>query len=61
MWAFDIGKDGSLSNKRLLKKFEDGGFDGMRCDVDGNLYDFARHYGKGNVAVLSPKRGKCCT
>jgi sugar lactone lactonase YvrE len=53
VWAFDIGRDGSLSNKRLLKKFEDHGFDGMRCDVDGNLY--ITRYGKGTVAVLSPK------
>jgi sugar lactone lactonase YvrE len=53
VWAFDIGADGSLSGKRLLKKFPDHGFDGMRADVDGNLY-IAR-YGKGTVAVLSPK------
>src|SRR5262249_5778796 len=53
VWAFDRGPDGSLSNKRLLKKFEDHGFDGMRCDVDGNLY--VTRYGKGTVAVLSPK------
>src|SRR5262245_39203308 len=52
IWAFDIGKDGSLSGKRLLKKFDDHGFDGMRCDVDGNLY--ITRYGKGTVAVLSP-------
>jgi sugar lactone lactonase YvrE len=36
----------------LLKKFPDHGFDGMRCDVDGNLY--VTRYGKGTVAVLSP-------
>ena len=52
VWAFRIGAGGRLSNKRLLKKFDDFGFDGMRCDVDGNLY-IAR-YGKGTVAVLSP-------
>jgi sugar lactone lactonase YvrE len=52
VWAFPIKADGTLGDKRLLKKFDDGGFDGMRCDVDGNLY-IAR-YGKGNVAVLSP-------
>jgi sugar lactone lactonase YvrE len=52
VWAFDINKDGSLSKKRLLKKFDDHGFDGMRCDVDGNLY-ITRH-GKGTVVVLSP-------
>ena len=53
VWAFRIGADGSLSDKRLLKKFEDHGFDGMRCDVDGNLY--ITRYGKGTVAVLSPE------
>jgi sugar lactone lactonase YvrE len=53
VWTFDIAADGSLSNKRLLKKFDDHGFDGMRCDVDGNLY-ISRH-GKGTVVKLSPK------
>ena len=52
VWAFDIAKGGTLRNKRLLKKFDDFGFDGMRCDGDGNLY-ITRH-GKGTVAVLSP-------
>ena len=52
IWAFDIGRDGALSGKRLLKKFGDYGFDGMRCDVDGNLY--VTRYGKGTVVALSP-------
>jgi sugar lactone lactonase YvrE len=52
VWAFAIGQDGSLSQKRLVKKFDDHGFDGMRCDVDGNLY--ITRYGKGTVVVLSP-------
>ena len=53
IWQFDIAADGALKNKRLLKKFDDYGFDGMRCDVDGNLY-IARH-GKGTIVKLSPK------
>ena len=53
VWSFDIAADGRLSNKSLLKQFPDHGFDGMRCDVDGNLY--ITRYGKGTVAVLSPK------
>ncbi|MBI3822556.1 MAG: SMP-30/gluconolactonase/LRE family protein [Planctomycetes bacterium] len=53
VWAFPIKDDGSLGEKRLLKKFADHGFDGMRCDVAGNLY--ITRYGKGTVAVLSPK------
>jgi sugar lactone lactonase YvrE len=52
VWAFTVAPDGSLTDKRLLKKFDDFGFDGMRVDVDGNLY-ITRH-GKGTVAVLSP-------
>ena len=52
VWAFTIESDGSLTHKRLLKKFDTHGFDGMRCDVDGNLY-IARH-GKGTVVKLSP-------
>lgn len=53
VWAFTIEADGKLANKKLLKQFPDHGFDGMRCDVDGNLY--ITRYGKGTVAVLSPK------
>lgn len=52
-WAFDIDKEGGLANKRLVKKFDDHGFDGMRCDVDGNLY--ITRYGKGTVVKMSPK------
>ena len=51
VWAFTITPDHHLSGKRLLKKFDDFGFDGMRCDVDGNLY-ISRH-GKGTVIKLS--------
>jgi sugar lactone lactonase YvrE len=53
VWAFAIAPDGSLGRRRLLKKFKDFGFDGMRCDAAGNLY--VSRYGKGTVAVLSPR------
>lgn len=53
IWAFDIRPDGALSGKRLFKKFDDFGFDGQRCDVDGNLY--ATRHGKGTVVKLSPR------
>lgn len=52
IWVFDIAENGDLANKRLLHKFPDFGFDGMRCDVDGNLY-VTRH-GKGTVVIVSP-------
>lgn len=53
VWAFTITSGGTLTDKRLLCKFPDHGFDGMRCDVDGNLY--VTRYGKGTVVKLSPK------
>ena len=53
LWAFDLTPDKSLTNKRLLRKFPDHGFDGHRCDVDGNLY--ITRYGEGVVAVVSPQ------
>jgi sugar lactone lactonase YvrE len=53
VWAFPIKADGTLGEKKLLKKFDDHGFDGMRCDVDGNLY--ITRYGKGTVVKLSPE------
>lgn len=53
IWAFDIAADGSLKNKRLLKTFPDHGFDGMRCDIDGNIY--ATRHGKGTVVKISPQ------
>ena len=43
---------GDVSNKRLLIQFPDFNMDGMRCDIEGNLY-ITRH-GKGTVAKLSP-------
>jgi gluconolactonase len=51
IWAFTITSDG-VTDKRLLKKFDDFGFDGMRCDVDGNLY--VTRNGKGTVIKMSP-------
>ncbi len=53
VWAFDVDDKGNISNKKLLAEFEDFGFDGMKCDKDGNLY--ITRYGKGTVVVVSPK------
>ncbi len=53
VWAYDLSPSGAINNKRLLIEFQDFGMDGMRCDVDGNLY-ITRH-GKGTVAKVSPK------
>jgi gluconolactonase len=53
VWAYDLSDNGTIKNKRLLIEFPDFGMDGMRCDVDGNLY--ITRYGKGVVAKVSPK------
>lgn len=52
IWTYDLSPDKTISNKRLLIAFEDYGMDGMRCDVDGNLY-VTRH-GKGVIAKVAP-------
>ena len=68
VWAYDLSPDGEVSDKRLLIQFPDFNMDGMRCDIEGNLY-ITRH-GKGTVAKLSPAgevllevqlTGKLCT
>jgi sugar lactone lactonase YvrE len=51
--SFPINKDGTLGPQRELIKFAQHGTDGMRCDVDGNLY-VTRH-GHGTVVKLSPQ------
>ena len=52
VWAYDLSPEGKISNKRLLIQFPDFNMDGMRCDIEGNIY-VTRH-GKGTVAKLSP-------
>jgi sugar lactone lactonase YvrE len=51
VWVYDLQADGGITNKRLLIEFPDHGLDGMRSDVQGNLY--VTRYGAGVVAVLS--------
>jgi gluconolactonase len=53
VWAFDVDDKGMISNKRLFAEFPDFGFDGMKCDRNGNLY--ITRYGKGTIVVLSPE------
>jgi len=53
IWAYDLSPQGEISNKRLLIKFPDFGMDGLRVDVDGNIYQ--ARYGKGVVAKVSPQ------
>jgi gluconolactonase len=52
VWAYNLSSNGEVCSKRLLIEFLDFGLDGMRCDVNGNLY--ITRYGKGTIAVVSP-------
>jgi sugar lactone lactonase YvrE len=52
IWAYDLSPERTVAGKRLLIEFPDYGMDGMRCDIDGNLY--VTRYGKGTIAILTP-------
>ncbi|MEX1063311.1 MAG: SMP-30/gluconolactonase/LRE family protein [Balneolaceae bacterium] len=53
IWTYDLSPEGEISNRRLHIEFDEHGADGMRCDVDGNLY--VARYGRGSVAIVSPE------
>lgn len=53
VWAFPIERGGRLGARRLVIEFDDHGLDGMRSDVDGNLY--ITRWGKGTVVKVSPE------
>lgn len=53
IFVYDLSEEGTISNKRVLIGFPDGGMDGMRCDVSGNLY--VTRFGKGMVVKISPE------
>jgi sugar lactone lactonase YvrE len=53
VWAYDLSEKGAVKNKRLLIEFPDFVMDGMRCDVNGNLY--ITRFGKGTVVKVSPE------
>lgn len=52
IWAFDVNEKGDLSGQRIFATVDDFGFDGMKTDVQGNLY--VTRYGKGTVAIYRP-------
>ncbi len=61
MYVFDVGSDNKLSNQKLFSDFMiDGvkcGPDGVRCDVDGNLWvssNAGRAVGYSGVTVWTP-------
>lgn len=52
VWEYSIKNDGTIHQKKELITFPDYGMDGMRCDIQGNLY--ITRYDKGTVVVVSP-------
>ena len=68
IWKFTVDGKGNISDKTLFAEFSDFGFDGMKCDREGNLY--AARYGKGVIVILDPSgkiirevqlKGKSCS
>ena len=62
MFVFDVGADNKVSNGKLFSNFMvDGvkcGPDGVRCDVDGNLWcssNAGRNVGYSGVTVWTPQ------
>jgi gluconolactonase len=62
MFVFDVGTDNKVSNGKLFSSFMvDGvkcGPDGVRCDVDGNLWcssNAGRNVGYSGVTVWTPQ------
>lgn len=57
--AFDLNKDGSLSNRRVLYNFYPGrSGDGMSIDIEGNLYVAAGlHKRRGSSETLDTRPG----
>lgn len=53
IWRYEITPTKTLINKTLFKEFTDFGMDGMRCDVNGNLY--VARFEKGVIAIFSPE------
>lgn len=52
IWKYDLDKNGNISNKQLFYQFKEFYLDGMRCDINGNLY--ITRYGGSRITVLSP-------
>lgn len=53
IWQFDLDEFGNTTNKRIFYEYPGIKFEGMRCDVRGNLYVACRD--RGTVLMLSPK------
>ncbi len=52
IWSYDVGADGSLSNKTLLiDAAGPGAIDGIKCDADGNIW---AGWGGNGAAHASP-------
>ena len=54
VYAFDVKEDGMLTNKRVFAELDStegkGAADGMKVDVDGNLFST----GPGGISVIDP-------
>jgi gluconolactonase len=52
IWKYDLDAHGNIGNKKLFYQFHKFLLDGMRCDVNGNL--FVTRYEGSSITLLSP-------
>jgi sugar lactone lactonase YvrE len=51
VWSYDLSPVGELKNPHLLIRFSDASIDGLRTDIDGNI--FVARIEKGTIAQLN--------
>jgi len=56
IWAYDVEDQKRIKNKRLFANMAPGSSDGIRCDVEGNVWSAAGWAGEGynGVHVFAP-------
>jgi gluconolactonase len=54
IWSYDVSRaTGDLTNAKLFFRFADASIDGLRADIDGNI--FVARIEKGAVVILNPQ------
>ena len=56
IWVYDVEDGGRIKNRRLFANMAPGSSDGIRCDVEGNVWSAAGWAGEGynGVHVFAP-------
>ena len=56
IWAYDVAMNGTVSNRRVFLDCAEGAADGLRADINGNLWcGWGSGEGLDGVAIFSPQ------